>query len=109
MSVIISISKKYECKNYLEIGSFRGRTAINIAANNKDTYIHTIDLPQSFEDKDLKFKLLDNDTVQAKHEGRNYFFEKYQDYNKKITNHYGDSATFDYDIFNHKFDLISLN
>ncbi len=109
LSVIISISKKYECKNYLEIGSFRGRTAINIAANNKDTDIHTIDLPQSFEEKNLKFKLLDNDTVQAKHEDRNYFFYKYKEYNKNITNHYGDSATFDYNIFNHKFDLIFID
>ena len=57
LCVIISLTKYFNIKKYLEIGSFRGRTAINVALNNPDVNIHTIDLPEDFSKDKLKYKL----------------------------------------------------
>ena len=65
--------KVYNIKNYLEIGSFRGRTSINIAHNNPKISIDTLDLPNEYGFDNLKFKLLKNDTIQASSKQRIFF------------------------------------
>ena len=109
LCVIISITKYYKVKNYLEIGSFRGRTSINIAHNNTNINIDTLDLPNDYKFDNLQFKLLKNDTIQASHQKRGYFFEKYKEYSNKINNYYGDSANFDFKKLDKKFDLIFID
>ena len=109
LGAIISIAKYFNCKNYLEIGAFKGRTTINIAANNNNIEIHTIDLPINYNENNLEYNLLPKDSKLSQYKEKGYFFKKYIDYKKNIFNHYGDSATFDYKIFQKKFDLIFID
>ena len=42
-----------------------------------------MDLPNDYKFDNLQFKLLKNDTIQASHQKRGYFFEKYKEYSDK--------------------------
>ena len=111
ISYLILMIKSFNIKNVLEIGSFRGRTSINLLKNKEDLKLYTLDLPEGIsDDKELKFKLKKTDKVQAFHNNKNYYLSKYKNSieNQSYAFH-GDSAIFDFDIFNVKFDMIIID
>lgn len=91
-----------ECKagsNLFEIGTFDGRTTLNLAyASPESCFVHTLDLPEDFGD--TQFSLASGESHLAKKENKNSRFDEYQRKNpdllKKINRHFSDSATFDF-------------
>jgi predicted O-methyltransferase YrrM len=80
-------------RKVLEIGSFRGLTTLNIAMNAPEAEIHTLDLPPNFDPAETKFE--NNDAGVIRSRGV-YHYEKREEATR-IRQHYGDTATFNYE------------
>lgn len=80
-------------RKVLEIGSFRGLTTLNIAMNAPDAEIHTLDLPPNFDPAKTKFEHNDANIITTR--GSCYYAGR--DEATHIRQHYGDTATFNYE------------
>ena len=91
-----------------EIGTFDGRTALNMAANMaEDGHVFTLDLPPSGLDSTaLKIARGDESFIKKEASGTRF---KDSAYAHKITQLWGDSATFDYTPFAGKMDLVFVD
>ena len=107
---VLGICSIYPSGNLLEIGSFRGRTALNIIYNSPDLKIFTFDLPDQIDnEKDLKYNLVESDKVQAFHPKKKELKIKHKEYFSKINCLEGDSATYDFLNFDEFFDIIIID
>lgn len=107
---ILGICSIFPSGKVLEIGSFRGRTALNIIYNFPNIKLYTFDLPENFTDqKNLKYKLIESDKFQAFHKEKNELKKKYNDFFSKINSIEGDSATYDFSNFDNFFDIIIID
>jgi hypothetical protein len=91
-----------------EIGTFNGRTTLNIAANVPvDTKIYTLDLPLCATPRtQLRLHPWDGRFVEKRGNGR-YFLESI--YRKRIIQLYGDSAIFDFTPYNGTIDIVFVD
>ena len=80
-------------RKVLEIGSFRGSTTLNMALNAPEAEIHTLDLPPNFNPAETKFENRDAGVINA----RDVCCYKGREEAAHIRQHYGDTATFNYD------------
>jgi predicted O-methyltransferase YrrM len=80
-------------RKVLEIGSFRGLTTLNLAMNAADAEIHTLDLPPDFDPAATEFEHNDTNIIAA----RGDFHYAGRKEAVRIRQHFGDTATFDYD------------
>jgi len=80
-------------RKVLEIGSFKGLTTLNIAMNAPEAEIHTLDLPQGFNPADTTFENNDVNIIGA----RGFYYYEARAEASRVHQHYGDTATFDYD------------
>ena len=107
---ILGICSIFPSGQVLEIGSFRGRTALNIIYNFPNIKLYTFDLPENFTDqKNLKYKLIESDKFQAFHKEKNELKKKYNDFFSKINSLEGDSGTYDFSNFDNFFDIIIID
>ena len=107
---ILGICSIFSSGKVLEIGSFRGRTALNIIYNFPNIKLYTFDLPENFTDqKNLKYKLIESDKFQAFHKEKNELKKKYNYFFSKINSIEGDSATYDFSNFDNFFDIIIID
>ena len=95
-------------KALFEIGTFDGRTTLNLAANSsREAHIHTLDLPSSgldqtrFNVEELDRKLIDKPVSGSRFLGRPE--------QSKITQLYGDSARFDFSPYFNQMDLVFVD
>ncbi|RMZ49856.1 hypothetical protein EB822_10765, partial [Flavobacteriaceae bacterium PRS1] len=110
LAIIIGISKRYDNCKIFEIGSFTGRTSINLLHNNPKCYLTTLDLPDYDNiDTKLKFSLLKNDVKIAKTSERGFFFSKYQEFEKRVKILIGDSAVFNFNDEYGKYDMVFID
>lgn len=80
----------------LEIGTYMGHTTRRMAENLKDSVIHTIDLPLDFSAAQTSSGLPPKDDfhlINRRIVGREF---KGQDCEKRIVQHFGDTATMDF-------------
>ena len=66
LAIINTIAKAIQAKNIFEIGTFDGRTTLNLHRNCPDALIHTVDLPpeqQHLPDGKVAGQLLQQDSV----------------------------------------------
>jgi hypothetical protein len=80
-------------RKVLEIGSFKGLTTLNIAMNAPEAEIHTLDLPPGFDPADTTFENNDVNIIR----GRGFYYYDERAEAPRVHQHYGDTATFDYD------------
>lgn len=80
-------------RKVLEVGSFRGLTTLNIAMNAPEAEIHTLDLPPGFDPADTAFVTNDANIIEA----RGHYYYAGRDEASRVHQHYGDTATFDYE------------
>lgn len=92
-------------RKVLEIGSFKGLTTLNIVMNAPEAEIHTLDLPPNFDPADTKFE--NNDAGIIKSRGH-YYYEGREEA-ARIHQHYGDTATFNYDEIGGGVDLCLID
>lgn len=104
--ILCSISKHLNAKNILEIGTYDGNTALNLAANSsEDSIITTVDLPKDYNKKLDVPEIMENIT------DRNIVATQYQDtkYKNKIKQIFDDSTKLDYNTLNPPFDLVFID
>jgi predicted O-methyltransferase YrrM len=80
-------------RKVLEIGSFRGLTTLNIAMNAPEAELHTLDLPPNFDPADTRFDNNDANIIKS----RGFYHYEGREEAARIRQHYGDTATFNYD------------
>lgn len=102
---LIQTSKPMAC---FEIGTFDGRTTLNMAANTpEETLIYTLDLPRDQMGRTV-FPLdpLDLDVLDKEMSGVRYRGTAWEN---KVQQLYGDSANFDYTPYQGKIDFVFID
>lgn len=103
--VIAQLVKRRQPRKIFEIGTFDGRTTLNLAANtSENTKVFTLDLPQGM-------------TVETSAGGDKKFMGKVKtgarfkdrDEERKITQLFGDSAKFDFSPYKNSMDFIFVD
>lgn len=91
-----------------EIGTFNGRTTLNLAVNTtKETKIYTLDLPKD-KINTTKLDLANNDRCMIdKNISGGCFLNEPEA--ERITQLYGDSANFNFNEFNNRIDFIFID
>jgi len=104
---ISKIVKFHQPKSIFEIGTFDGRTTMNMALNARDSELFTLDLPQK-ESYRTKFRIKKGDLtfIDKEVSGKRFIGTELE---KRITQIYADSAKFDYSPYNDKIDLVFVD
>jgi predicted O-methyltransferase YrrM len=114
LEIITKIVSKLKPKRIFEIGTFDGRTTINLAQNTpKETQVFTLDLPVDQVNL-TKLKLYSkpeidrDDTRYINKQEIGLRYKKYSE-KKKITQLLGDSATFNFNAYCKSMDFIFVD
>jgi predicted O-methyltransferase YrrM len=101
------ITKSRNPKNIFEIGTFRGRTALNFALNSPDDcMVNTLDLPQEEDQADHNYKKADKKIIAQSITGADYRGKKVE---SKIKQLYGNSLNFDFSEYYRKMDIVFID
>lgn len=108
LMVLANLARRAEPARAFEIGTFDGRTTLNIAANLPlEGEVKTLDLPESQLDR-TKFELEPGERLfVAKARSGAKFLET--EYASRIAQLYGDSATFDFSPYHAKMGLVFVD
>lgn len=106
--IIAKLIKHYNPSKLFEIGTFDGRTTLNMAANcSEQAKVYTLDLPKDklYSTKlpivPVEKKYIDKEISRLKYLGT--------DCEKKVVQLYGDSATFDFSPFFNMIDFMFID
>lgn len=108
LMVITNLIRQYKPKMLFEIGTFDGRTTLNMAANcSSGSRVYTLDLPKA----DLSSTGLTLDSGDAAYIDKEMSGARYlgTEYEGKITQLYGDSAKFDFSQWYGSIDFIFID
>jgi predicted O-methyltransferase YrrM len=102
------VTKVTQPKNIFEIGTFRGRTALNFALNSPDDCtVWTLDLPPADHGRvDDRFNAADATLVARSEPGIDY---RGKDVAKKIRQLYGNSQQFDFSPYYGRMDIVFVD
>lgn len=107
--LIAALARGLDARTFLEIGTNRGRTSWTVARNNPDLHVYTLDVPLSASSGDVELELGSDD---------HHFFrpgeacgEAFRDTPEaqRITQLWGDSATFDFSPYAGAVDLVYVD
>ena len=106
--VISQLIADFKPKTCFEIGTFDGRTTLNIAANaGPDCHVYTLDLPpQELNHTRLTIAHGDENFIKKDASGSRFVHSPHA---SQITQLYGDSATFDYSPYVGKMDVVFVD
>jgi predicted O-methyltransferase YrrM len=108
LECVSKIVKNFSPATIFEIGTFNGRTTLNMAANtSSETQIYTLDLP-SEEIAKTKFRIKTGEKkfINKVISGTQYIGTPYE---TKITQIYSDSATYDYSRYLNAIDIVFID
>lgn len=105
---LASLAKKFQPKRLFEIGTFDGRTSLNLIANSApDAELYTLDLPQSdIAQTELRIKTGDRKFIDKPVSGTRFLNTPYAE---RIHQIYADSARYDYSHLHNSIDLIFVD
>ena len=108
ITVMSKLVKQYNPNRLFEIGTFDGRTTLNLAANaSSETEVYTLDLPKDkLSATDLPLEAGEEKYIDKEISGVRFLGT---DCEQKITQLYGDSATFDFSPFFKTVDFIFID
>ena len=97
-----------QARECFEIGTFDGRTTLNVAANlPADGHVYTLDLPATDIDRTTHtIAPGDQSFIRKEQSGARFVGTAWE---SRITQLYGDSATFDYSPYEGKMDLVFVD
>jgi len=108
LSVILKLIKLHNPIKLFEIGTFDGRTTLNMAINSSPkAIVYTLDLPRDKLDSTMLPIAQDDRKYIDKEESGTRFLGK--KCNRKIVQLYGDSATFDFRPYFNTIDFIFID
>lgn len=108
LKVISNLVNYYQPETIFEIGTFQGRTTLNMALNApKNAEIVTLDLPGD----DLEHTRLQIEEGEARYVKKDRSGERFIDHplRSMITQVFGDSATFDFSPYHQSMDLVFID
>jgi len=105
---IAAVVKKYQPERIFEIGTFDGRTSLNMIVNASTTAeVFTLDLPQNaITETELRIKTGDRKFIDKPQSGTRFLNSPYA---PRIHQIYADSAKFDYTPLYNSMDLIFVD
>lgn len=108
LAYLALITRSCEPRNIFEIGTYRGRTALNFALNSpEECVIWTLDLPFDQRELDLeRTNSADAAIVEASYTGADY---KRKDCEWKIRQLYGNSLSFDFSPYVGTMDIVFVD
>ena len=106
--VLASFAKKFQPRRIFEIGTFDGRTSLNLIANAApDAELYTLDLPKSaITSTELRIKTGDRKFIDKPSSGSRFVGTSYA---PRIHQIYADSAKYDYSALHNSMDLIFVD
>ncbi len=93
VAAILALAIARQPTALLEIGTFWGSTTVNFARNLPLARVHTIDLPEACKDVIAGQPVNDLHLIESRRVGHAFHGTEVED---RITQHFGDTATFDY-------------
>lgn len=105
LTLINTFIQTHKPKNLFEIGTFDGRTTLNMAANAPDGIVHTLDLPD--ENIDTEFAITGDKKFVPSTSRKLRFTGRPEE--QKIKRLFGDSATFDFSPYKNQIDLLFID
>lgn len=93
VAAILTLAIARQPAALLEIGTFWGSTTVNFARNLPRARVHTIDLPEAYEDVIAGQPVNDLHLIASRRVGHAF---RGTEVESRITQHFGDTATFDY-------------
>jgi len=109
LTVLSQIVKNRRAMDIFEIGTFDGRTTVNLAHSSpQGAHVYTLDLPKK-DMADSKFGIEDGDSKYVNKDVVGERLKKYSSENAKIAQLYGDSATFDFSPYDGKIDIMFVD
>jgi predicted O-methyltransferase YrrM len=109
LAVMCQLVKDRKPKTILEIGTFDGRTAVNLAHfSPDDAHVYTLDLPKNEMSK-AKFGIEEGDSKYVDKDAVGERLARNARESGKITQLYGDSAAFDFTPYFGKIDFVFVD
>ena len=108
LKVISNLVKKWDPRRIFEIGTFQGRTTLNMAMNsNEDTEIITLDLPAN----QLSSTQMEIEAEEVMYVDKQVSGERFINHplKRKIKQVFGDSATFDFSPYKNSVDFAFID
>jgi hypothetical protein len=108
LKVLCNVVKLYQPKTLFEIGTFEGRTTLNMALNTaEDARIYTLDLPSSeLDSTQMEIEAAEVAYVKKTVSGARFLNHPVR---TKIKQLLGDSATFDYTPYRDQMDFVFVD
>jgi len=104
--VLGAMCKLLECRSVFEIGTYLGQTTWLLAHNNPDARVFTLDLPTLDAVNHLRYEVTGPEYFVAWDRGARFLGTPEAD---RITQLFGDSATFDFSPYHGKMDLVFID
>jgi hypothetical protein len=104
--LLAALCQVLACKTVFEIGTYHGETAWLLARNKPDVRVYTLDLPDVAAASQVKLELTDPGYFKSWNRGAKFRGTPEQD---RITQLYGDSATFDFSPYRGSIDLVFID
>lgn len=106
MIAIVKMARERDCRRLMELGTFDGRTTLNLAANTApEAQVFTLDLPPTGK---AELPLAANEQHYIKKDASGLRYQG-TDYEGKIVQLYGDSAKFDFSPYFGTMDLVFVD
>ena len=107
LKCIAKIVKFHQPKTIFEIGTFDGRTTLNMALNAKEAKIYTLDLPQDeIHSTSFRIKKADHSFIKKDFSGSRFIDRPEKE---RITQIYADSAKYNYDELAGQVDFVFID
>ena len=108
IAVMSKLVKRYNPQRLFEIGTFDGRTTLNLAANaSAEAEVYTLDLPKDkLSETNLPLETGEEKYIDKTESGVRFLGTDCQ---QQITQLYGDSATYDFSPFFNTVDFIFID
>ena len=107
LQCIAKLIKYHQPKSIFEIGTFDGRTTLNMALNAPQAHIHTLDLPKAEIHKTaFRIKKGDQTFIDKERSGTRFLGTLQAD---KITQIYADSGSYDYSELKGTVDAVFID
>jgi len=107
LSALIRLTSAAIPSSFFEIGTFDGRTTLNLAANSPLAKIWTLDLP-SKQISETKYAIASGEECFVKKPSSGQRFVE-TPFEQQITQLYGDSATFEFTRFENSMDVVFVD
>ena len=104
--VLAALCQVLDYRSIFEIGTYLGETTWLLAHNKPDAHIYTLDLPDVAAATNVRLELTDPDYFKRWDRGAKFLGTPEQ---SRITQLYGDSATFDFSPYRELIDLVFID